>query len=695
MATQLVAEAIIRAVDQFSPAVQRMAGTLATTSNRLAEGFQSVGNSAIVLGGVLTGGLALPLHKATEIYADFEAAMIDVRNSFPGTREEFDKLKEGLDEMSLALPVPATRLASLAKAFLDAGGERSTDEILRMTRLAAEMAVAFGIPLDNASQAIGTLLGRLQTMGDGRITGKAKDALEALGMNAIELQAEFKHDWVGAAINLIEALKSLPESGRASTLAELLGVGNPLALRDVVTNLDVIEERLRLLKAGGGPLIPGLDGQFEALNNQMLMLNNTLASLSNVAVSELGPALKDVLITVRDLLKDLRGSPEFVKWLAMAGAAAYVLGPALLGIGLAMTSLRPLFAVVGAGFAALGLGGSTAAAGMLGLAAALAAVAAQMNLPIWRASKEIGEDLRSWWLTGEGESARDALFGREFRDWMGWSERSKKAKREGDDLDLGAAVDPEYERRAAEMKRLADEAMAAKRDADARIAEFMKSAGLAPDGTPLTMPGTGRPAPSTPGTTSELGIIGKAIGEAAGGTLAKDWGKLFHAETPPIGPWDMPRVRHPVDEAALDEYNAEIAKFEELNKRYKEAASSAWADILAETKKLAESSKFKDFRDMAGSATYPFEYTTRGRVRSDYYGRGELPLIRDSGPTEIDVTGKVDAELHGTADVKGKMDVEVILKGFPPGVSYDKRVTGGGVSGKLNVGRSKVGSERF
>jgi hypothetical protein len=100
-------------------------------------------------------------------------------------------------------------------------------------------------------------------------------------------------------------------------------------------------------------------------------------------------------------------------------------------------------------------------------------------------------------------------------------------------------------------------------------------------------------------------------------------------------------------------------------------------DIRRRAKQQPSSSLWND--PMAGSAS-------RGGFGQDFARRR---MIRDidpmAGPTTVDVTGKVDANVQGT--VSGKVDVNVDVK-VEGGTVTDKRTSGGELTGSLNKGKT-------
>lgn len=121
MATQLVAEAIIRAVDQFSGPVGKMAQSL----DRLTGGggvlqavgarTRSLGKTFLAAGTVITTGIALPLGKAVNIYGDFEEQLISLKRVWPGTEAQFDAFARTIGRIATEVPITQGAIAAIAE----------------------------------------------------------------------------------------------------------------------------------------------------------------------------------------------------------------------------------------------------------------------------------------------------------------------------------------------------------------------------------------------------------------------------------------------------------------------------------------------------------------------------------------------------------------------------------------------------
>jgi TP901 family phage tail tape measure protein len=158
--TTLTAEAVIRAIDQFSGPVKQMAGSLDAfnikSSNFGKETQKFAKNSAIVGAGV-TAALAIPLSNAVSQYADFEERMVKVAKVFDGPKSEFNALTDGILRLQAAIPVLNTDLARLAQAAAQSGLKGTAKEVLEFVQLGAEFAKAFDIPAERTGEALARL----------------------------------------------------------------------------------------------------------------------------------------------------------------------------------------------------------------------------------------------------------------------------------------------------------------------------------------------------------------------------------------------------------------------------------------------------------------------------------------------------------------------------------------------------------
>lgn len=100
-----------------------------------AEKIQGVGGALTTIGGTLTRTVTLPLigagATAVKFASDYESAFAGVRKTTDATEEEYQKLSDGILEMSKHMPTAATEIAGVMEAAGQLGIEK--DSLLSFT----------------------------------------------------------------------------------------------------------------------------------------------------------------------------------------------------------------------------------------------------------------------------------------------------------------------------------------------------------------------------------------------------------------------------------------------------------------------------------------------------------------------------------------------------------------------------------
>ena len=417
--TTLTAEAVIKAIDQFSGPVTKMAGSLGQFGDRAKAAGIRVGDVAKKVGAVGTAAtvaLAIPLGRAVQQMGNYEEVLLSLRRVYAGTDEQFKEFRKGLE--ALEVPVYERDLAAIAEAASAAqvgvseAGEVDNPELLKFLQLAAEFSAAFNesasasgehlavfkeslgfavsglrvyadqmSALDNLTGATGKdllALGRelaplsrsvggektasqLLAVGSAIIsmgkapgeaaTGirnliidlnsgeaaslRAKEALEQLGFAASEMPKRLTKDAGGTILELFKRLSAQSGELQIALLRDLSGRKGVDALAPLLANVEELERQLNIV--GNAELFSGATfREFEVVaggfNAQIIMLNKELGKLVNTLVEQFMPMIKSWVKTIRELLQEDGFAGEFTRYATIALGAAVALGPALLAI---------------------------------------------------------------------------------------------------------------------------------------------------------------------------------------------------------------------------------------------------------------------------------------------------------------------------------------------------------------------------
>jgi TP901 family phage tail tape measure protein len=152
-----------RQMQKSTATAQRSTGAMAASIGRGA------GRAAFAVGAI--GGASLVAA------AKFEDAFADVRKTVDATEPQFGRIEAGIRNMAKEIPVAATDLAHLA-GEAGALGVKAKD-IVKFTRVAADLGVATDLSAEDAANALARLANIMDT--------KGKKAFERLGSTLVDL----------------------------------------------------------------------------------------------------------------------------------------------------------------------------------------------------------------------------------------------------------------------------------------------------------------------------------------------------------------------------------------------------------------------------------------------------------------------------------------------------------------------------
>ncbi len=209
-------------------------------------------------------------------------------------------------------------------------------------------------------------------------TKKQQQVLQSLGLDAVEMAERMQVDAKGAVIDLMEAIKKLPEAEQAAALKNYFGESAAGSIAPLLKNLDLLEENF--MKVGDASLYAGsMQDEFasrsKTTENSIILAKNALKTVAITIGSVFLPAVAEIAQKIADLagrFADFADKhPKLIKGLAgvttamlaaKAGSLALKLGflnikDAVLGIMGVITKLQAKNLITGASKFKVILGG--------------------------------------------------------------------------------------------------------------------------------------------------------------------------------------------------------------------------------------------------------------------------------------------------------------------------------------------------
>lgn len=456
----LTSSLILTLIDRVTGPARGVQASLRGITDRVERNNRAVAAARGDFLGMAAGAVALGASLAAPVRAAmrFEEALADVTKvadfTVPGSYEEFT---QGLRDLSREVPIAVDGLAEIAAA--GAQGGIATEDLLKYTRAAAQIGVAFDIGAGEAGDALASLMaglgltldeaillsdgmnhlsnaqnssaaaildvqlrvgalgeqfgfanaevsalasamvsggfapervataianmGYALTAGTNATTGQ-KEAFEALGMTAEQVNRDMQRDATGTSLAVMEALAALPAELRSQTAVALFG-READALIPLLGNLDLLRESLGLVaeeSSYAGSAFKEFLNRNRTFAMRFQRFKNVLTDLSIVIGQALIPSLSLTMDRIQPILELL------IDWIEANGdlvATVARVTAALVGLRVATAALRIIGLTGRGGYLSLLSSGLSAAAAAgaaisspawLAIAAAAAAIAA-------------------------------------------------------------------------------------------------------------------------------------------------------------------------------------------------------------------------------------------------------------------------------------------------------------------------------
>lgn len=298
-------------------------------------------------------------------------ANVDLGEAVEFTTDALEVYGKGADQAAgmtdlLAAASQRTNLGSLMEALRLAGPRaRATGQDLRGLVSLLDVLADEGFEGAKGGSAVVAMLTALVKPG-----AKARKELEGLGIRRSDLQ-----NADGSVKELVDVLDLLAERGAGATqVLRIFGEGGDAAAA-------ILEKKLTTAVRSGAATLVDVDGRAQDLVNTLTSGGVDSATRFGdawervgVALAESGllDALAQGIELVGGLARKFEGlSPATKKWIVIAGGIAAVVGPALVVIGSAVTSISALVGVLGTLGPAIG--------GVLAVLGPIAVIAASVH----------------------------------------------------------------------------------------------------------------------------------------------------------------------------------------------------------------------------------------------------------------------------------------------------------------------------
>lgn len=215
--------------------------------------------------------------------------------------------------------------------------------------------VGMGISEEIAATGIKNLM-LTMSAGEGATKKQAK-AFESLGLDAKGMAKKMQTDSKGAILDLLNALKKVPEHARAAKLQELVGKESIGAIAPLLNNLEELEVNFNAVDEAQRKFAGSMQSEFDAkadtTQNKLILLNNAIQDMGKTVGDILLPVISDVAIKLGEgavkVSEFAEKHPKLTYGLVMATAAFLAFNIALIGGVYVGSLLKQSYLTVGTG----------------------------------------------------------------------------------------------------------------------------------------------------------------------------------------------------------------------------------------------------------------------------------------------------------------------------------------------------------
>lgn len=228
--------------------------------------------------------------QAGEWMATWRTALNLSQNEVEALGDQLNYLGNTTSENALKLSEVVTRVGALGQTAGLTGGE--------VAALAASMP---GVTAEISATGIKAMMIAM-TAGEAA-TAKQSAVLQKLGFTATEMASRMQTDAKGAILDLLAAIKSLPEAEQTAALSQYFGKESVSSIAPLLKNLSYLQEQFDKVSdatAYGGSMEAEYAVRADTTANKLQLMQNKLAAIQTRIGNSLLPYVNDALDELSD-----------------------------------------------------------------------------------------------------------------------------------------------------------------------------------------------------------------------------------------------------------------------------------------------------------------------------------------------------------------------------------------------------------
>lgn len=275
--------------------IMRMSTELPLTADGIAQIVAAAGQSGIArdelsdfaeTAGQMATAFDISPDAAGSTMAAWRAAMNMTQSETALLADAVNHLSNNLNATASDLAMVVTRMGAVAKESGLAAGQ---------TAALGAALLSSGAAPEIASTAMKNFLA---SMTDGAAaTGRQRDALAALGLEAETLAQSMQVNAAGTMMEVMESLQALPADRRLSIAGMLFGEESKAAILPLLTNLENLRQAFGLIAdetSYAGSMQHEFDVRAGTTANTLVLFNNQVNALKATLGTELLPAINEL-----------------------------------------------------------------------------------------------------------------------------------------------------------------------------------------------------------------------------------------------------------------------------------------------------------------------------------------------------------------------------------------------------------------
>ena len=256
-------------------------------------------------------------------------------------------IAEQMGKVGKNFRIPLTDIGALADSinYLDDNAISKGDEIIDVLNrisgvvstvaMSAKDAAALSSTLltlgerpETAATAVNAIVQKFAAATKG--TKKFQQAVREIGLDSGQIQTGMSKDATGTLINVIDAIRKLPEAKRVGVMVELVGLEHSDTLAKLVTKPEELARQRELANglAAQGSMAREAAARADTLSARWQIFQNRMFEVSSTLGENLKPALVDIMDTIGGVLENVtawtKAHPELTSFILKTAAAVGV-----------------------------------------------------------------------------------------------------------------------------------------------------------------------------------------------------------------------------------------------------------------------------------------------------------------------------------------------------------------------------------